>query len=78
MPVSDKGPTDIGDKMYNNGIPPPYSIEILEDVGWATAVALLDIIQENPLSRIEQSNFKNLSGIWEDIKWGILWAKGEN
>ena len=42
--LKDTGLTDIGDRIYYNGIPPPFTIDILEDAGWATAVALLDII----------------------------------
>lgn len=60
--------TDITSKIYqppgsipNTGpTPPPFSVEILEDVGHALCAAILDIIEENPITRIPLSSFKNI------------------
>ena len=59
--------TDIGSKLYSSGTSPPFTSEILEDAGRATGVAFLDIIGDNPVSRIATSNFKNVGNVREEI-----------
>jgi hypothetical protein len=47
--------TDHSSKHYNNSQTPNYTIEIFEDVGRAVCLALLDIIEKNPVSRLHSS-----------------------
>jgi len=44
---------------------PNYSIEIFEDVGRAVCLALLDIIEKNPVSRLPSSQYKSILVIFE-------------
>ncbi len=37
---------------------PNYTIEIFEDVGRAVCIALLDLINKNPISRLPSSQYK--------------------
>lgn len=46
---------------------PPYNIEILEDVGRAFGASVLDLIGDNPVSRLPLSRFKNLEGVRSDV-----------
>lgn len=65
--------TDITSKIYQppgtagGPQPPPFTIEILEDVGHALCAAILDIIDDNPISRIPLTSYKNLQNIKNDI-----------
>lgn len=60
--------TDITSKVYmppgslpgSGPQPPPFTVEILEDVGHALCASILDLIEENPLSRVPLSSFKNI------------------
>ena len=65
--------------MYPDGRPPPYTIEVFEDVGRATCYALLDFIQANPVSRIPLSPFKTLDGLRNElcIQYNINVAKAK-
>jgi hypothetical protein len=55
--------------MYTNtGIRSPYySIEIFEDIGRASCIALLDYIDNTPISRIPMSAVKNVENLKMDI-----------
>lgn len=59
--------TDPGSKIYANTNSPPFTVEIFEDVGHATAVALLDHINSNPISRIHLSCFRTVQNVRDDI-----------
>jgi hypothetical protein len=54
--------------MYLNVNSPPFNIEIFEDVGRALCVAILDYIEDNPISRIPLSAYKNIANIRHDIE----------
>jgi hypothetical protein len=45
--------------------------EILEDVGHALCAAILDLIQENPYSRLPLSQLKNLMSIRNDLELNL-------
>eukprot|EP00347_Sterkiella_histriomuscorum_P018404 403345634 len=53
--------TDPNHKMYRENKTPNYTIEIFEDVGRAVCLALLDLIEKNPVSRLLSSQYKNVS-----------------
>ena len=61
--------TDITSKVYQppgalpgqGPLPPAFTVEILEDIGHALCASILDLIEENPLSRIQYSSFKSLN-----------------
>lgn len=61
-PVSDSTST-----LYSNGMCPPYNIEILENVGAAFAASILDLVNDNPVSRLPMSRFKNIEGVRNDV-----------
>ena len=42
-------------------------MNILEDAGKAAGVALLDIIDENPISRIGTTSYRTLDGVRSEI-----------
>ena len=44
--------TDPNSKLYTNNSSPPFTIEIFEDVGKAVCCGILDLIEDNPVSRI--------------------------
>lgn len=46
---------------------PPYNIEILEDVGRAFGASILDLVSDNPVSRLPLSRFKNLDGVKSEV-----------
>jgi hypothetical protein len=48
--------------IYANG-PPPYTVEVFEDVGKAIGVSLLDSIEQNSFSRIPLTEMKDLNGV---------------
>jgi hypothetical protein len=60
--------TDVTSKVYmppgsvpgQGPTPPPFTVEILEDVGHALCASILDLIEENPSSRIPLSQYKNI------------------
>jgi len=60
--------TDCNSKVYANTSSPPFTQEIFEDVGNAVAVALLDHIGVNPISRVPLSCFKTVENMRDDIK----------
>lgn len=59
--------TDPNSKIYANTNSPPFSQEIFEDVGNAVAVALLDHIGVNPISRIPLSCYRTVENVRDDI-----------
>lgn len=61
----------LGGQQIGGPQPPPFSIEILEDVGHALCSAILDIIQENPQPRIPLTQFKNLMNIRNDLELNL-------
>ncbi len=63
----DTGAANIASKMYASGASPPFTKEILEDAGWAAAVAFLDLINQNPISRIVNTSFKTVQTVREDV-----------
>ena len=46
---------------------PAYNIEIFEDVGRAFASSILDIVEDNPISRIPLSKFKSLEAVRNEV-----------
>ena len=59
--------TDSTSNIYSNGMWPCYNIEIMEDAGHAFGSSLLDLVEDNPISRIPLSRFKNLSGVRTEV-----------
>jgi hypothetical protein len=59
--------TDPNSKIYANTSSPPFTQEIFEDVGHAVAVALLDQIGVNPVSRVPLSCFRSVENVRDDI-----------
>lgn len=52
---SETAVTDTTSKLYSHWVSPPFNIDIFEDVGRASLAAFLDLIDDNPLSRIKLS-----------------------
>jgi len=59
--------TDPNSKIYANTNQPPFTQEIFEDVGNAVAVALLDHVGVNPVSRVPLSCFRSVQNVRDDI-----------
>jgi hypothetical protein len=59
--------TDPGSKLYSNNTSPAFTQEMFEDVGNAVAVALLDHIGVNPISRIPLSCYRSVENVNDDI-----------
>jgi len=59
--------TDPGSKIYNQNLAPPYTQEIFEDCGRAVGAALLDLLDDNPVSRIPLSCYKTVANVRSDI-----------
>ncbi|CAI2386922.1 unnamed protein product [Moneuplotes crassus] len=53
--------------LYKKCMCPPYGIEILEDVGVAFAMSILDLIDDNPISRLPLSRFRDIDGVRENV-----------
>lgn len=51
--------TDPKSMLYKHK-PPVFSIEIFEDIGRATVISMLDIIDQNPVSRVPKSIYKDI------------------
>ena len=60
--------TDSNSKMYANNVSPAFTIEIFEDVGRGLCSAILDLIEDNPVSRIQLSAYRNIHNIRNDIE----------
>jgi hypothetical protein len=46
-------------------------VEIFEDVGRALCIGILDIIEDNPISRIQLSTYKTLQNIRNDVEQNL-------
>ncbi len=59
--------TDPLSKIYSSGASPAFTQEIFEDCGRAFGIALLDLINDNPVSRLPLSCFKSVGNVKDDI-----------
>lgn len=59
--------TDYTSKYYNGSQTPSYTIEIFEDVGKAVCIAMLDLIEKNPISRVPSSQYKNIHNLKREL-----------
>jgi len=59
--------TDPASKIYNQNLAPPFIQEMFEDCGRAVGAALLDLIDDNPISRIPLSCYKSVANVRQDI-----------
>lgn len=59
--------TDPQSKIYANQASPPFTKEIFEDCGRAVGAALLDMIEDNPVSRIALSCYRTVNNVRTDI-----------
>ena len=59
--------TDPNSKTYVNQASPPYTKEIFEDCGRAVGAALLDLIDDNPVSRTPLSCYRTVNNVRTDI-----------
>lgn len=59
--------TDPGSKMYAHNPQPVFTQEIFEDCGKAFGAALLDLIEDNPISRIPLSCYRSVKNVRDDI-----------
>ncbi|CDW91598.1 UNKNOWN [Stylonychia lemnae] len=55
--------TDANNKIYKENKTPSYTIEIFEDVGRAVCLALLDLIEKNPVTRLLSSQYKTVTNL---------------
>ena len=70
--------TDSTSNIYNNGMCPAYNIDILEDVGHAFAASILDIIDDNPVSRLPLSRFKTTDAVRNEVSNTVNKTGGKN
>ncbi len=59
--------TDPKSNLYKGVASPAFNIEIFEDCGRAFGAALLDLIEENPISRIPLSSYRSIANVKSDI-----------
>jgi cytosolic carboxypeptidase protein 5 len=59
--------TDPNSKIYQQCTSPPFTQEIFEDCGYAVGSALLDLIDDNPVSRIPLSCYRSVKNVREDV-----------
>lgn len=59
--------TDRNSRIYKETRTPNYTVEIFEDVGRAVAIAILEWIEMNPISRMPTSHYKNLDSIRKEL-----------
>ena len=59
--------TDPQSKIYANQASPPFTREIFEDCGRAVGAALLDLIDDNPVSRMPLSCYRTVANVRTDI-----------
>ena len=59
--------TDPQSKIYANQSSPAYTKEIFEDCGLAVGAALLDLAEDNPVSRIPLSCYRSVTNVRTDI-----------
>jgi hypothetical protein len=59
--------TDRNSKLYKDGRTPNYATEVFEDVGRAVCIALLELAQCNPITRMATSHYKNLDSLRKEL-----------
>lgn len=59
--------SDATSKIYHGCSSPAYTQDIFEDCGRAFGAALLDMVEDNPLSRIPLSCYKTIHNVKDDI-----------
>jgi hypothetical protein len=59
--------TDPNSKIYSQHASPPFTQEIFEDCGRGFGAALLDLIDDNPISRIPLSCYKSVENVRSDV-----------
>ena len=59
--------TDPQSKIYANLASPPFTKEIFEDCGRGFGAALLDLIEDNPVSRMPLSCYRTVNNVRTDI-----------
>lgn len=59
--------TDPSSKMYQNNASPPFTQEIFEDCGRGFGSALLDLVDDNPVSRIPLSCYRSVQNVRSDV-----------
>ena len=59
--------TDRNSRIQKDFRTPNYTVEIFEDVGRAVSIAILEWIQQNPISRMPTSHYKNLDSIRKEL-----------
>jgi hypothetical protein len=59
--------TDPNSKIYSNCASPAFTPEVFEDCGRAIGVALLDLVDDNPVSRIVMSCYRSVANVRTDI-----------
>lgn len=59
--------TDPGSKIYSQCASPPFTPLIWEDCGRALGAALLDFVDDNPVSRIPLSCYRSVANVRTDI-----------
>lgn len=59
--------TDRESKIYLNQVSPPFTQDIFEDCGRAIGAALLDFVNDNPVSRIRLSCFRTVHNVRTDV-----------
>ena len=60
--------TDPSSKIYSNCSSPAFTPDIFEDCGRAVGAALLDLIENNPISRIPMSCYRSVANVRQDIE----------
>mmetsp|Transcript_28194 Transcript_28194/g.42688 ORF Transcript_28194/g.42688 Transcript_28194/m.42688 type:complete len:149 (+) Transcript_28194:1199-1645(+) len=59
--------TDPTSKFYKDQRTPNYDHQVFEDVGRSVCVALLELEQSNPISRMPSSHYKNLESLRREL-----------
>jgi hypothetical protein len=59
--------TDRNSRIYKDTRTPNYTIEIFEDVGRAVCIALLELAECNPISRMPTSYYKNTESVRKEL-----------
>ena len=59
--------TDPSSKIYVNQSSPAFTQQIFEDCGRAVGCAILDLIDDNPISRIPLSCYRTVTNVRQDI-----------
>ena len=59
--------TDRNSRIYKDTRTPNYTIEIFEDIGRAVCIALLELMECNPISRMPTSYYKNTESVKKEL-----------